>query len=88
MQVFDDFSPVLRVEVSAAGVQTVKGKVDPVLHAPAPTDTSGLRSFLGAVTFYARFIPDMSSVAAPLNRLLQKGRSGDGRLLKIRVSKS
>ena len=62
----------LGVEVSAAGVQTVKEKVDPVLHAPPPRDTSELRSFLGAVTFYARFIPDMSSVAAPLNKLLQK----------------
>ena len=62
----------LGVELSAAGVQTVKEKVDPVLHAPPPRDVSGLRSFLGAVTFYARFIPDMSSVAAPLNKLLQK----------------
>ena len=62
----------LGVEVSAAGVQTVKEKVDPVLHAPPPRDTGELRSFLGAVTFYARFIPDMSSVAAPLNNLLQK----------------
>ena len=66
----------LGVEVSAAGVQTVKEKVDLVLHAPPPRDTGELRSFLGAVTFYARFIPDMSSVAAPLNSKQATAKEG------------
>ena len=62
----------LGVRVSDAVVETVQEKIDPVLDAPPPRDTGKLRSFLGAVTFYARFLPDMSTVAAPLNKLLQK----------------
>ena len=64
----------LGVELSGDGVKTVKEKVDPVLKAPRPQNTGELRSFLGAVTFYARFVADMSKVAAPLYRLLQKGQ--------------
>ena len=64
----------LGVELSGDGVKIVKEKVDPVLQAPRPQNTGELRSFLGAVTFYARFVAGMSKVAAPLHRLLQKGQ--------------
>ena len=64
----------LGVELSGNGVRTVKEKVDPVLQAPRPQNSGELRSFLGAVTFYARFVADMSKVAAPLHRLLHKGQ--------------
>ena len=64
----------LGVELSGNGVRTVKEKVDPVLQAPRPQNIGELRSFLGAVTFYARFVAGMSKVAAPLHRLLQTGQ--------------
>ena len=53
-------------------MKPVAEKLDPVLKAPQPTNQSELRSFLGAVNFYARFVSDMATVAAPLNSLLQK----------------
>ena len=55
----------LGVELNCAGANPVKEKLDPVLEAPRPNNTSELRSFLGAVTFYARFMADTSKVAAP-----------------------
>ena len=64
----------LGVELSGDGVKPVKEKVTPVLDAPRPRNTGELRSFLGAVTFYARFVAAMSKVAAPLHRLLKKGQ--------------
>ena len=48
-------------------------KVDAVLDMPVPKDVSTLRSFLGSVQFYAKFLPpSFSTDAAPLYKLLQK----------------
>lgn len=59
--------------ISAAGIQPVAEKVDAILKAPRPTDVSTLRSFLGILQYYAKFIPHTASRAAPMHRLLQKG---------------
>ena len=47
-------------------------KVDGVQQMPPPKDVSTLRSFLGSVQFYSKFIPNMSTLAAPLTRLTRK----------------
>nr|CAB3249686.1 uncharacterized protein K02A2.6-like [Phallusia mammillata] len=45
-------------------------KLDAVLNMPAPKDVSALRSFLGSVQFYSKFLPpSFSSIAEPLYRL-------------------
>ena len=57
--------------LSSKGVS--KGaKVDAVTRMPPPTNTSMLRSFLGSVQFYGKFIPDLATLAEPLNRLLRR----------------
>ena len=58
--------------ISAQGIQPSREKVRALLEAPAPTNTQQLRSFLGAVNYYRKFLPNLSSVLAPLNKLLQK----------------
>ena len=40
---------------------------------PAPKDESGLKSFLGSVQFYHKFLPNLSDTTEPLNKLLRKG---------------
>ena len=47
-------------------------KVDAVICMPPPSDVSTLRSFLGSVQFYGKFIPNLATLAEPLNRLLRK----------------
>ena len=47
-------------------------KVDAIVKMPPPTDVSGLRSFLGAVQFYGKFIPNLSTMTEPLTRLTRK----------------
>lgn len=47
-------------------------KVNAVLQMPPPKDVSTLRSFLGSVQFYAKFIPNLSSRTEPLTRLTRK----------------
>ena len=48
---------------------------DPKIHAvtewPRPTTVTEVRSFLGFVSYYRRFVPNFSKVAKPLNNLLQ-----------------
>ena len=51
----------------------LKGKkVDAVIRMPPPSDVSTLRSFLGSVQFYGKFIPNLATLSEPLNRLLRK----------------
>ncbi|CAN6697863.1 unnamed protein product [Malus baccata var. baccata] len=58
--------------ISKKGIEVDKSKVDLVRHLPSPTSVRGVRSFLGHVGFYRRFIKDFSKIAQPLCRLLQK----------------
>lgn len=57
--------------LSAAGVSPEKDKMQAVLDWPVPTDQHQLRSFLGLVGYYRRFIPAFSHVAFPLFQLLK-----------------
>ncbi|XP_063961269.1 uncharacterized protein K02A2.6-like [Lytechinus pictus] len=62
----------LGLKVSSQGLQPVKEKIEPIINAPKPKNVTELRSFLGMVQFYSRFLPDLASVLAPLHKLLQK----------------
>ena len=57
--------------VSADGQHKLPAKVDIIRDAPQPTIVSQLRSFLGLVNYYARFLPNLWTTLHPLNRLLQ-----------------
>ena len=59
--------------VSAEGIQPVQSKVDSLKLAPEPKNVDQLVSFLGAVNYYRRYLPNLSSVIAPLDRLRAKG---------------
>ena len=57
--------------VSEQGVSTDPDKIKAVTEWPQPTTVREVRSFLGFVSYYRRFIPNFSKVAKPLNKLLQ-----------------
>lgn len=44
-----------------------------ILKVPIPKNVSELKSFLGLVNYYGKFIPHLSTRIAPLNNLLKKG---------------
>ncbi|XP_063682609.1 uncharacterized protein K02A2.6-like [Bolinopsis microptera] len=56
-------------EVSADGIRPLSSKVETIVRAPYPTTRAEMISFLGGAQYYSRFIPNMSTVVEPLNRL-------------------
>lgn len=59
--------------IDAKGLHPLQDNLEAVLAAPPPTSVSQLKSFLGLVTYYSKFLPNLSSTLAPLHRLLSKG---------------
>ena len=57
------------------GIRPTDDKVAAMVNAPTPGNQSELRSWLGMVNFYGRFLQNLSSELHPLNKLLQKGVS-------------
>jgi transposase InsO family protein len=62
----------LGFRLDAEGIHPTASKVQDIRAAATPTNLQELQSFLGLVNYYRKFIPNLSSVAAPLNRLLSK----------------
>ena len=58
--------------VSKTGIEVDKAKVELISNLPTLKCVRDIRSFLGHVGFYRRFIKDLSSIARPLCTLLAK----------------
>ena len=59
--------------ISADGVRPTGDKVSAVKHAPAPKNLKELQAWLGLINYYSKFVRNLSTVLAPLYRLLKKG---------------
>ena len=56
--------------VDNEGLHATTAKVEAVTQAPEPRNVQELRSFLGLVQYYAKFIHHLSIITQPLNHLL------------------
>jgi hypothetical protein len=63
---------VLGHVVYSRGLEVNKAKIDVISSLPCPSCVREVRSFLGHVGFYRRFIKDFSKITAPLCKLLAK----------------
>ena len=61
--------------ISGSGIVVDPSKVDTVLQWETPRSTTEIRSFLGLVGYYRRFIEGFSKLALPLTKLTCKGRA-------------
>ena len=57
--------------VDASGIRATPEKVDAILQAPPPTNTTELRAFLGLVNYYGKFVSNLATLLRPLNDLLK-----------------
>ena len=60
--------------VSKRGIETDPAKVSAIESMPPPKDIATLRSFLGFVNYYGKFVPNLHSLKAPLENLLRKDK--------------
>ena len=60
--------------VSEEGLQPDTRLLDSIREIRPPTTVSQVRSFLGLVGYYRRFIKEFSNISAPLNQLLEKNK--------------
>ena len=59
-------------KIDGEGLHPTEDKLAAIRDAPRPKDVTALKSFLGLIMFYSRFMPHHSTVLAPLHNLLKK----------------
>ena len=59
-------------QISQKGLHPTKEKVRAIVEAPAPQNVTQLKSFLGMLNYYGKFLPNLSTMLAPLYSLLHK----------------
>ena len=64
--------PYLGHLLSEEGIKPDPAKVKAMRDMPEPSDKKALMRFLGVVTYVSKFIPNLSTVAAPLRDLIKK----------------
>ena len=58
--------------VDAKGIRPLPEKVRAVQQAPTPTNVTELRSYIGLISYYGKFLPNLATRLTPLYKLLNK----------------
>jgi hypothetical protein len=78
--------PFLGHVVSPEGITVDLSKVKEVLEWKPPTTVYEVRSFLGLVGYYRRFIPNFSKIAKSITELLKRETSMSAERLVMKLS--
>jgi len=60
--------------IGVHGISSSPDIITKITNAPRPETVKQLRSFLGMIGYYRRFIPNFAEIATPLTNLTTKGR--------------
>ena len=60
-------------KIDATGLHTTTHKVEAISQAPQPKNIQELRSYLGLLHYYGKFLPNLATLLHPLNNLLKTG---------------
>ena len=66
---------ILGYRISAKGIEPGESKVQAIEKFETPQDIHAVRRFLGLTSFFRRFVPGFSKIAAPLSKLIRKDES-------------
>ena len=58
--------------IDAKGLHATPDKLQAITKAPTPKNVQELRSFLGLLNYYGKFIPNLATLLHPLNSLLRR----------------
>ena len=59
-------------QIDHEGIHPLPEKVQAVTETPLPKGIQELKAYLGLLSYYSKFIPNMASTLAPLYHLLKK----------------
>ena len=59
-------------KLDASGLHPLSSKVEAIVQAPEPQNVQQLRSFLGLLNYYGKFIKNLATLLHPLNKLVQQ----------------
>ncbi|XP_055616766.1 uncharacterized protein K02A2.6-like [Toxorhynchites rutilus septentrionalis] len=57
------------------GIRPDPAKIAAIMNMAPPQDLTGVRSFLGAINYYGKFVPSMRTIRYPLDELLKSSTS-------------
>jgi len=60
--------------ISVEGLRKCENKVRTIVDAPAPRNVTHAKSFAGMVSYYSKFIPNVSIIMRPIYNLLTKNK--------------
>ena len=58
--------------IDQQGIHPSEEKVKAIKSAPSPQNLTELKAYLGLLTYYGKFLPNLANVLAPLYNLLRK----------------
>lgn len=61
----------LGYDIDKEGLHTSESKILAINNAPAPTNVTALKSFIGLVNYYGKFVPNLADTLHPLYNLLK-----------------
>uniref|UniRef100_A0AB38Z1K8 RNA-directed DNA polymerase n=1 Tax=Biju errantivirus TaxID=3078397 RepID=A0AB38Z1K8_9VIRU len=72
--------------VSANGIQPNGKKIETIAKYPCPKNLKELRSFLGMMSYYRRFIKDFAKIAKPLTNILRnQDNAGSNKIIDLGI---
>ncbi|XP_062557273.1 uncharacterized protein K02A2.6-like [Armigeres subalbatus] len=59
--------------LDGSGIRPDPGKISAIVSMPPPHDVSSLRSYLGAINYYGKYVKEMRTLRHPMDQLLKAG---------------
>lgn len=71
---FEEKLDIFAFQVNKMGITIIRSKIEPLLSLPRPSNVKMLRSFLGKVNHYNRFLQNMAIILKPLYECLKNDK--------------
>ena len=72
-------------KIDADGIHPMQDKVKAIQEAPLPKNLAELRSFLGLINYYGKFLPNLSLKLTPLYLLLKRKQKWEWSMVQVKA---